>query len=640
MTKEYTSEDIKVLDDIQHVRLRTAVYLGNMNEVAMKVPSFVGDKFTINEMTFVPAALRAVCEIIDNAVDEFTNAKTAKATLTVTFDPVTNKITVADNGRGVPIARHETGPYTPEVVFGSLRSGRNFTTGKEAGVRGMNGVGSSVTNFTSTLFEIDVQRDGKKYYQEFRDGSNMRGEPVITATASKKTGTKIGFILDAAVYKNEKIPEALLLSILQGVALCNPSVTVDYKNESTGKAYKFSYPKGFEDIVKKITPGIAQEKDKATSYYKFEQANHEFYVIPDAHTDLDEQVFTWVNSGLLLDGGLCNTQFVNAFCDTAVDACAPLAKKAKCDVTKNDVRRGLLVIGNLKVSDPEFDSQAKTRLTGPNLRNELKQLVADGWKGFERKNKNWIESVVQRAAERHHGAQNKEAEKEIAKKKNKPVPGLLDAVNPRRGQTTLIVTEGLSAASSIENVRDPSLIGTLPMTGKTNNVWGCTPGQLLAMPKLLNLLAAIRLTPGRKAIRQDLHFGKVFIASDADPDGDYIFTNHVNLYYQFWPELFDPNLPPFIYRLVAPNVCLVKGKERLHFARRTEYDKVKHKYKGYTVMYYKGLGSMEEEDWRMVLDNPECHVPVVDDGNMKSTLELLFGPDADNRKEWLQGEGA
>lgn len=638
MTKEYTSDDIKVLDDIQHVRLRTAVYLGNMNEVAMKVPSFVDDKFTVTEMTFVPAALRAVCEIIDNAVDEFTNAKTAKATLTVTFDPSTNKITVADNGRGVPIAKHETGPYTPEVVFGSLRSGRNFTTGKEAGVRGMNGVGSSVTNFTSTLFEIDVQRDGKKYHQEFRDGSNMRGEPIITATASKKSGTKIGFILDAAVYKNEKIPEELLLAVLQGVALCNPSVTVDYKNEVSAKTYKFSYPKGFEDIVKKIAPAFVQEKDKVTSYYKFEQANHEFFVIPDAHTDLDEQVFTWVNSGLLLDGGLCNTQFVNAFCDAAVEACAPLAKKQKCEVTKNDVRRGLLVIGNLKVSDPEFDSQAKTRLTGPNLRNELKQLVSDGWKGFERKNKAWIEAVVTRAAERHHGKGAKDAERELTKKANMKVPGLLDADNVRRSLCTLIVTEGLSAASSIENVRDPSTIATLPMTGKTNNVWGCKPGELLAMPKLINLLAAAKLIAGRKAIRQDLHFGKIVIASDADPDGDYIFTNHVNLYYQFWPELFDPNLPPFIHRLVAPNVCLVKGKERIHFTRRADYEKAKSKYKGYTVSYFKGLGSMEEEDWKMVLSNPECMVPVVDDGNMKATLELLFGPNTDNRKVWLQGE--
>lgn len=629
MTQEYTSDDVLVLDDIQHVRLRTAVYLGNMNEVTLSVPSFVNNNFSVSEMTFVPAALRAVCEIIDNAVDEFTNAKTPKATLTVSFDPSNRKIVVGDNGRGVPITKHATGPYTPEVVFGSLRSGRNFKEGKEAGVRGMNGVGSSVTNFTSTLFEIDVVRDGQKYHQEFRDGSNMRGVPTITKTASKKTGTQIGFILDEAVYKNANIPEELLLAVLQGVALCNPTVTVDYKNVSTNAAHKFSYPKGFEDVIKKM----------ADRYYAFKDGNREFFVIPDSHTQLDEQVYTWVNSGLLLDGGLCNAQFVNAFCDAAVEACAPLAKKQKCEVTKNDVRRGLLIIGNLKVSDPEFDSQAKTRLTGPNMRNEIKQLVSAGWAGFSRKNKDWLESVVARAAERHHGQTAKDAAKEVTKKSNKPVPGLLDAVNSRRSQTSVIITEGLSAASMIENVRDATKIGSFPLTGKTNNVWGCKPGEVLAMSKLTNLLAALKLIPGKKAVRADLHFGSVWIASDADPDGDYIFTSMVCLMYNFWPELFDPNLPPYVYRLVAPNVCVTKGNKRIHFVRRDEYEAVKDKYRGWQVNYYKGLGSMEGEDWKMILNNPDCLVPIVEDGTIRDTLELLFGPNADRRKEWLQSDG-
>ena len=629
MTKEYTSDDVLVLDDVQHVRLRTAVYLGNMNEVTITVPSFVGNMFSTSPMTFVPAALRAVCEIIDNSVDEFTNAKTPKALLTVTLDPTSNKITVGDNGRGVPVDRHASGPYTPEVVFGSLRSGRNFTTGKEAGVRGMNGVGSSVANFTSTLFEIDIVRDGKKYHQEFRDGTNFRGEPSITTTASKKTGTQIGFILDPAVYKNTTIPEDLLLAVLQGVALCNPSVTVDYTNVATGGKHRFNYPKGFEDIVKQIA---------GSSYFPFREGNHEFFVIPNGVEGLDEQVFTWVNSGLLFDGGLCNTQFVNAFCDTAVEALAPLAKKQKCEVTKNDVRRGLLIIGNLKVSDPEFDSQAKTRLTGPNLRNEMKLLVTNNWANFARKNKEWIQQVIEYAAHRHHGAKAKEADKQVSKKSNKPVPGLLDAVNKDRSKTVVIVTEGLSAASMIEDVRDATKIGSFPLTGKMNNVWGCKPGELLEMSKLTNLLAALRLRPSAKANREELHFSEMWIASDADPDGDYIFTSMVCLIYNFWPELLDAKKKPFLYRLVAPNVCAVKGKKRVHFARRADYEAARDKYAGWTINYYKGLGSMEGEDWKMVLENPDCRVPIVEDESIRQTMELLFGKDSEPRKVWLQGE--
>lgn len=623
---DYTSDQISVLSDIEHVRLRLQIYLGNTNEVTVDVPSLVGNKLSITPMSYVPAALRAVCEIIDNAIDEFTNAKTPRATLDVTYDPISRLISVADNGRGVPIDRHVSGPYTPEVVFGSLRSGRNFTSNKAAGVRGMNGVGSSVTNFTSTKFNVTIQRDGKIYHQEFRDGSNLRSEPTITKTASKKTGTKIEFILDEAVYKNPDVPEDLILSVLQGVALCNPGVTVTYQNTVSKESHKFVYTHGFEDVLKKVAP----------QYTTFKTNDLEFFVIPDFHSELDERVITWINSGLLFDGGLCNTQFTNAFCDTAVKALAPLAKKQRCDVTKNDVRQGLLVIGNIKVSDPEFDSQAKTRMTGPNLRNELQQMVADQWSAFSRRNKQWLESVVQRAAERHHGHAAKKAEKELAKKANKKVPGLLDAVNTDRSKCTVIVTEGLSAASKIEEVRDPKTLGSFPLTGKLNNVWGCKPGELLTMSKLTNLLAAIKLIPGKKADRSQLHFGNLLIASDADPDGDAIFCLVVALVYNFWPELFDSTQQPFVYRLVAPNVCCVKGKKRVHFTRRADYEAVKDQYKGWEVSYFKGLAGMAQQDWQMVLNDPSCRVPIVEDGKLKTTLDLLFGKDADQRKSWLQ----
>lgn len=625
---EYTSDQISVLSDIEHVRLRLQIYLGNTNEVTVDVPSLVGNKLTITPMSYVPAALRAICEIIDNAIDEFTNAKTPKATLEVTYDPISRKISVADNGRGVPIDRHVTGPYTPEVVFGSLRSGRNFTSNKAAGVRGMNGVGSSVTNFTSSVFNVTVQRDGKIYHQQFGDGSNLRSEPTITKTSSKKTGTKVEFILDGSVYKNPEVPEEVILSVLQGVALCNPGVTVTYQNVVTKQNHKFVYAHGFEDVLKKVAP----------NYTSFKAGDLEFFVIPDFHTDLDERVITWINSGLLFDGGLCNTQFTNAFCDAAVKALAPLAKKQRCDVTKNDVRQGLLIVGNIKVSDPEFDSQSKTRMTGPNLRNELQQLVSDQWGAFARRNKQWMEAVVQRAAERHHGHATKKAEKELAKKANKKVPGLLDAVNNDRSKCTVIVTEGLSAASMIEEVRDPKTLGSFPLTGKLNNVWGCKPGELMSMSKLTNLLAAIKLIPGKKAIRDQLHFSELVIASDADPDGDAIFCLVVALVYNFWPELFDPNQKPFVYRLVAPNVCCVKGKKRVHFTRRADYEAVKDQYKGWEVQYYKGLASMSAADWTLVLTNPECRVPIFDDGAVNDILELIFGKGADRRKVWLQGD--
>jgi DNA topoisomerase-2 len=191
----------------------------------------------------------------------------------------------------------------------------------------------------------------------------------------------------------------------------------------------------------------------------------------------------------------------------------------------------------------------------------------------------------------------------------------------------------------ITEARDPKTTASFPLTGKINNVYGSTPAQLLQMGKITNLLSAIGLIPGRKALRSELRFGKIVVATDADVDGSDIFTLLVNVFYQ-WPELFDPNYDPIVYRLVAPNVCLVKGKERIHFTTHKDYEKVKGKYRGYEVRYYKGLGSMVKEDWEMILSGKtDTLIPVTDDdGNMKATLKLLFGPDADVRKRWLQDD--
>jgi DNA gyrase/topoisomerase IV subunit B len=156
------------------------------------------------------------------------------------------------------------------------------------------------------------------------------------------------------------------------------------------------------------------------------------------------------------------------------------------------------------------------------------------------------------------------------------------------------------------------------------------------MGKIADLLSAIGLIPGQKALRNDLRYGKIIIATDADYDGGDIFTLLINLFYSFWPELFDKGREPFVYRLVAPNVCAAKGNKRIHFTSRNDFEKVKEKYKGWTINYYKGLGSMVKQDWEMVLTGEtNTLIPIVDDGNMKGVLTLLFSPNADARKEWL-----
>ena len=616
---DYTADDIKVLSDREHVRLRTQVYLGNTSPSTYSVPLFI-DGFRIEDVEFIPAVYKAVGEIIDNSIDEFAHITVPNKVLSITANPLLGEYTIGDNGRGIPIGKHETGRYTPEVALGSLRSGRNFEEELQQGVIGQNGVGSACTNYCSTEFRVDIHRDGKRYRQSFTEGGLKISKPSIRK-ANAKTGTEISFQLDGEVFSDTSLPAELMQNRAIEVALTNPGVTASYN----GKKYK--YRKGFDDIVRKIS----------SDFFKFEADGVDFYVIFDVHDGIDEKIFSWVNSSLLFDGGLCNTQFLNAFYDRAVKHLAPQAKKAKCEVTKNDVRKNLLVLGNLRISNPEYDAQSKTRLTGPNMRKDMAELVDEQWTSFSRKNKDWLNVVLERAIIRYHSSANKKAVKEHQKKLSRRVPKLVDATSKNRWECQLLITEGDSAARKITEARNPKIHAALPLSGKINNVHGSTVAQVLNMGKVTDLLTAIGLVPGQRALRSELNYGKIVIATDADVDGGDIFTLLVNLLFSYWPELFDPAYDPIVYRLLAPNVCATKGTKRVHFPTRMEYEKAKGRYKGHKIKYYKGLGSMVKADWEMILSGKtDTLVPVVDDGKMRDTLKLLFGKDADARKEWLQ----
>lgn len=621
-TKKYDESDIQVLTDAQHVRTRLGMYAGSNTATTYKYPLFKSSGLNITDITFVPATYKAVGEILDNSIDELTQNGSKEKLISIVADPDHGDFTVSDNGRGVPIGMHASGKYTPEVVFASLRSGRNFGNDKAAGVIGMNGIGSSFVAMSSLEFNIDITRDGKNYKQSLLAGTDVINPPVIKNVRSKETGTSIGFKLDPKVYSSVQLPYDLVRNRAMEIALCNPGFTVDFNGE------EFVYAKGMEELIKNVSK----------EYFKVSGPLGDVYVCFDLHKGIDEQMFTWVNSSLLFDGGICNTQFMNAFVDKVVEHLQPQAKKQKCEVTKNDIKKDLLVFGVLKVANPQYDAQSKTRLTGPSMKKEMVDMVEEAWKGFVRKHKTWLELVLERASRRHHGQKDKDAEKEHLKSIKKKVPGLLDATGKNRMKCQLLITEGDSASAQISEVRDPETTATLPLTGKINNVYGCTVAEVLAMGKVADLLSAIGLVPGRKAIRSQLNYGQIVIASDADVDGGNIFTLLCNLFYQYWPELMDPNQPFIICRLAAPNIVASKGKRRIHFPTRIEYEKKKDTLVGYTIEYCKGLGSLSPEDWEMILDpaNKKCKIPIVDDGNVGNVLKLLFSKDSDARKEWLQ----
>ena len=621
---QYTAEDIQDLDDRSHVRLRTSMYMGNTNYTHFDVCSFDNENVSKLNVGFIPAMYRCVVEILDNAIDELTQSTQRSKTIHITYDE-TGKFTIADNGRGIPIEQKTDRDgklvWVPEMVLTRLRAGRNFKNDKQAGVQGMNGIGSSATCFLSSEFIIDVWRDGKHYHQDIFDGAADIRVPVVEKVSKKdsKTGTQITFTLDQTVFLNQLIPVDLIKNKAKELALTNPGFEIYFNDE------RYSYSKGFDTYFSELN----------TTRFKIESENASIHLLFDDKAS-GEEMYTWVNSSFLFDGGIINTQFINAFCDKVIDHLSKDAKKLKCEVIKNDVKCGLSIFASFKISDPQYDSQAKTRLTGPSFRTEFREMIDQHWKSFVRHHREWINKVLDRAVVRCKQENNKKAVKTLQKASLKKTPGLVDATSKIRSECSLLICEGLSAAASILEVRDPKTIASYPLTGKLNNVYGASVAECLQMGKLSDLLAAIGLVPGKKAIRSSLRYSKIIISSDADVDGGSIMALLVNLFFQFWPELFDNNYEPFIYRLIAPNVVVSKGSKRIHFPSRQAFEEVKESYKGWTVEYMKGLGSLHKEDWRMMMvDISSFTIPFVDDGDLKETLRLIFGPDADRRKRWL-----
>jgi len=621
--QEYTSADIQVLSDRDHVRIRLPMYAGSIDLAEYKMPDFTGDKFVIRDVAFVPAALKCCNEIFDNSADELLQITKKNKQIHITANTETGEYKVVDNGRGVPIDIHPTtNKHTAETVFGTLRSGRNFGEKETAGVVGTNGLGSSMTNFVSSYFNIDIKRDNKHYTQSFTEGATHISKPIIKDVTSKSTGTTISFKLDPTVFSNVVIPEYVINNRAIEIAFNNPEVAITYNNTL------YQYKQGLAGIVSNISQ----------NFFSFSNEFMDFNVIFDVSESIDEQIYTYVNGSFLWEGGICNTQLLNAFYEKTISHLSKEAKRQKCEVTKNDIRVNLLVLGTLKLTNPNFDSQAKTRLTGPTLRKEFDELINQHWSLFVRRNKEWFDVVLARAFERHHIDANKKATKDHLKTLNKKVPGLIDATSKDRTKCMLFLTEGDSAKFSLASVREQDKHALYALTGKINNVYGCTIAEVLQMGKLTNLLAAIGLTPGKKSIREQLRYGdKIVIAADADVDGAAIVSLVINLFYQFWPELYDPNQKPFIHRLIVPNVCLTKVDKRVHFATRQQYETARAKYNGWNVAYYKGLGSMVEADWKLIAKNlDDFLIPVIDDGKMEAALALAFDDNADNRKAWLQ----
>ena len=620
------TEEIKRLSDYAHVRLRTEMYLGSRTPHTQEVILYNDEGPFINEVTWVPALFTSFREIFDNALDEVVGHGHGDK-IDIHYDENEKIFKVSDNGRGIPIDWDELeNCHKATLVLSHARAGRNFGDRQE--VAGTNGIGGSGVNFCSEWFKVEIIRDGKKFTQEFSEGNAVINEliikkPELKKTSITKTGTTIEFKLSKEVFPEMILPEVFIKSRIYEVALANPFVTFTYNGERIK-----TRPHVEKTLFDKYKPIVVEIKE--------ESFKSKFIVVPN-FVQNGEFYHSIVNNIPAFNGGSHIDQFKRQFFAGLLSALEREGKRRKLIPNRSDMLEGLMIYNITNMKAPNFDSQSKTRLINEEAASYIKKFLNDEtlYPDIIKKNKEWIEEIFKRCAERTMQKEVADIQKATKKISKRKVAKLMEASSPTRKDCILFLAEGDSAIAGMGSVRNPRIHAGMPLRGKVLNVNGESPKKVLDNVELMNIMTIVGLQIGHKADRAKLRYGKIYIAHDADPDGANIGALLVNFFYSYWPELFDPTQDPFVYIFLTPFIIAEKGKERRYWYSSNYNEFIPTEWSGWSITRAKGLGSLTNEDWKYSLQKPEA-LPLVDDENLKEALDLIFNNNrADDRKVWI-----
>ncbi|QNH71370.1 dNA topoisomerase large subunit [Rhizobium phage AF3] len=613
--------EFKILNDYQHARMRTEMYLGSRvpTEILFPIYDELTDNFSMKKITFVPALLTSVREAIDNHLDEMSFV--GKGKIRVDFDENTCTLTTRDNGRGIPLDFiEEEGARIATIAVSRTKAGRNF--GERGEQAGTNGLGISVVNYCSEFFTLEVERDGTIFRQKFTESeeSLVIHEPTILQTKDKEHGTAVSFKLSSKVFDQLVLPNDVVKSLVHLIAKTNPHIEFSYN----GTKIRTS-----NDIKKNLFPG-----DKNVIEFKFSEdgkARGSYFV---RMTEDDTSFFSLVNNVPAYNGGTHDDEIKYHFPRQLLEALTKESKKRKLSPNKNDVLDNLMFFGSMKVVAPNFDSQSKTRLTNKEVRGPIwiSLTKETDWQKFIKENNELIEAIYARCAARTHQDDKSKTDNDEKRLKKLKIPKLLDCNNRDRKKCVLFITEGDSAKGGLVDARNPDIHAVMPLRGKILNVYHKKPAEATASKIIEELCAAIGLVPGKKVNYETLRYGKIFIMADADNDGQgSICPLVISLFYRFWPELF-VGKDAFVNIFSTPLIIAENKKERRYFYPHNIEEFDYNKFKGWSIRRAKGLGSLQKENFVDHLQNPVA-MPLSDEPDLPHVLDLLFnGARADDRK--------
>lgn len=628
---------IESKDQRWHVRNRVTLVFGSNDVEDLEAYIYKPNGIDFKTIKFHQAKSKAVEEILDNSIDEYYRGHVTEIHTTLSADKKT--VTVTDNGIGFPVDK-------VAQVYTEFRTGSKFKDEEtdEKGflyrTLGQNGLGAAATCLTSDSFVATIKHYNSKKEQtyEFINGAltTKKTKPKPFKGAS---GVSVTLTLSKEVYKDNTISEDLLRKRIIDLAYNNPGLTFYFNGE------KYHFKKGLFELAQRIDADSAQLLGEDVFIYETVNAkgkkvkgkiDFHLALTLDKRSEEREKFISFVNSTPTYDGGFHHDRVKRIFINTVKEKIERAAKKEKISVVDNDVLTGITFVMGITMPNPRFESQTKRKLVRDlHLEKGIEHFMADNIEKFLRKNKEFLELVVERAKSRHRFQELKDASLKGKKAKKQRVEKLLDA-NERKDRhlCTLFICEGDSAIGGLRSARNKLYQGGIALKGKPMNVMQASINDVLNNQEFMDIMSSIGLTIGVRADVSDLRYSKIVFLADSDVDGGHINTLLVNFFFTFWPEMFEQKAIQFakapLFEVITDRETLfVESEEQLERLKKTS-TKIKE------IQRNKGLGEMSPEAFKHTLNREEFTIINVDNlQSAKNMLDVCFGKDTNLRKELL-----
>ena len=618
---DYGAEQIQILEGLEAVRMRPGMYIGSTSERGLH---------------------HLVYEVVDNSIDEALAGYCDHIDVTIHKD---NSITVVDNGRGIPVDMHESGKPAVEVVLTVLHAGGKFGGDGYKVSGGLHGVGVSVVNALSTSMEVQVKRDGKIYEIAFERGVTTK--PLTVVGTTTETGTRVHFVPDPEIFSVTTYSYETLRHRLRELSFLNHGITIGLHDERIEpvRSEQFHFDGGISSFVEHLNRK-KEVLNPEPIYFNGVKDATVVEIAMQYNDSYQENIYSFVNNINTEEGGTHLAGFKLALTRAANDFARKqgILKDKDSNLSGDDVREGLTCVISLKIREPQFEGQTKTKLGNSEVRGIVDSIVTEGLSEYFDENPAITKRIIDKAIMAARAREAARKARELTRRKNalevSSLPGkLADCSVKDPEQAEIYLVEGDSAGGSAKQGRDRRFQAILPLRGKILNVEKARLDKIFANAEIRTMITAFGTGISEDFDLSKRRYGKIIIMTDADVDGAHIRTLLLTFLYRYMKPLIEHG---HVYIAQPPLYQIRKGKKHWYTYSDDELAKKLDEVgrDGVTVQRYKGLGEMNPEQlWETTMD-PEgrtmLRVEMEDAEEADELFTILMGDKVEPRRQFIE----